>query len=229
MTKLAPVSRVRAWASFGAVGLAIALDVLLFKLYWRGLLDSTVVSALRITNGVGAMAAVAILLRLSRVNMGLRLESDIPWRLVFKWGWRAAAAFVGIFLMSVWVTAWTRGTCSLYPLVRPVHPEVIASAALLAPLVEEPLYRGALCPAAHSVLGRRGGIVACGVVFGGLHVVYGNPGIDNLTAGFLFGWLFYWSRSLLIPSLVHGVGNGLLFGLLYLVRRFYDLDAMCGG
>ena len=224
----APLPRHRAWLSLGVVAVSIAVDVTLFRFYWRGLLDDTTVSTLRVANGAGAMAIVSVLLRRSRVDMGLRFESDIPWRLVLKWGIRGAGAFVALFAVWVGAFAQLRGACALR-VIPSFGVEYILSGALVAPLVEEPLYRGALCPAAHSVLGRRGGIVVSGAVFGGLHVIYGNAGIANLTAGFLFGWLFYWSRSLLVPSLVHGAGNGLLFGLQYLTRWFYEVDATtCG-
>jgi len=58
-----------------------------------------------------------------------------------------------------------------------------------------------------ALLGPRGTIVASGLLFGALHVLYGNPGPDNLLAGFLLAWTYLRSGSILVPFALHALGN----------------------
>lgn len=88
----------------------------------------------------------------------------------------------------------------------------IRHACLPTPIAEEGIYRLVLCVPFAALIGRKGTIVVSGCVFAALHVVYGNPGIDNAVAGFLLGWVFLKSRSLLVPIAWHSLGN-LLVGL----------------
>ena len=48
---------------------------------------------------------------------------------------------------------------------------------------------------------------ASGLLFGGLHVLYGNPGPDNLVAGFFLAWAILKSGSILVPLALHALGN----------------------
>jgi uncharacterized protein len=45
------------------------------------------------------------------------------------------------------------------------------------------------------------------VVFALLHVAYGNPGIDNTIGGFILTWAFLKSETILVPIVLHGLGN----------------------
>jgi membrane protease YdiL (CAAX protease family) len=50
-------------------------------------------------------------------------------------------------------------------------------------------------------------IAASGVLFGLLHVVYGNPSPENLVGGFFLAWAYLKSESILIPFILHAGGN----------------------
>jgi len=76
-----------------------------------------------------------------------------------------------------------------------------------APLVEELVWRGAVCPAAVALLGPWGAVAASGAGFAALHVVYGNPAPDNLVAGFFLAWAHLRSGSLAVPIALHSLGN----------------------
>jgi membrane protease YdiL (CAAX protease family) len=78
---------------------------------------------------------------------------------------------------------------------------------VLAPVLEEILYRGLLCTAAEPVLGRRGAIVCSGLIFALAHLIANKLNLATLTAGFLLSWAFLRSRSLWIPLGFHAAGN----------------------
>jgi uncharacterized protein len=75
-----------------------------------------------------------------------------------------------------------------------------------APLLEEPIYRLALCvPLA--CLWPRSTIAASGFIFAYLHVLYGKAAPDNQIAGFFLAWAYLKSGSLLVPIGLHSLGN----------------------
>ena len=80
-------------------------------------------------------------------------------------------------------------------------------ALLWAPISEEAIYRLVLCVAAAALVGRRATIVVSGCVFAALHVAYGNVGPDNAIAGFILGWAFLESRTIVVPVALHSLGN----------------------
>jgi membrane protease YdiL (CAAX protease family) len=88
----------------------------------------------------------------------------------------------------------------------------IRHACLPTSIAEEGIYRLVLCVPFAALIGPRWTIVVSGCVFAALHVVYGNLGVDNAIAGFILGWAFLKSRSLLVPVAWHSLGN-LLVGL----------------
>ncbi|WP_406694380.1 CPBP family intramembrane glutamic endopeptidase [Singulisphaera sp. Ch08] len=78
---------------------------------------------------------------------------------------------------------------------------------VFAPLLEETIYRIALCVPLATVVGPRWAIVASGVVFGLLHVAYGNPSPENLLGGFFLAWAYLRCGSVCGPILLHSTGN----------------------
>lgn len=59
----------------------------------------------------------------------------------------------------------------------------------------------------HANTYRRTAIVVSGVVFGGLHVVNGNPSPENLVGGLFLAWAYLKSGTIYIPILLHSLGN----------------------
>lgn len=78
---------------------------------------------------------------------------------------------------------------------------------VLAPIVEELIYRAVLVPAILPILGPWGAIAASGIAFAGLHQAYGNPGPDNQVAGFILAWAYLRSGAIWVPVALHSLGN----------------------
>jgi uncharacterized protein len=88
-----------------------------------------------------------------------------------------------------------------------------------APLLEEPIFRLAICPPVTASLGPIAAIAISGTTFGGLHILGGTLGPDNLIAGFVLAWAFLKSGSLTVPIALHSLGN--LFVVRYHTAYFY--------
>jgi membrane protease YdiL (CAAX protease family) len=90
-----------------------------------------------------------------------------------------------------------------------------------APLFEEAFFRGVLQP---TLLGRLSvpiGIGIQGVVFGAVHYTLGAPALQNAmtivaitVAGMGFGWLAWWSRTLVTAVFAHATFNAIAVGFL---------------
>ncbi len=78
---------------------------------------------------------------------------------------------------------------------------------LVAPTVEEAVYRLLACGLVAAILGKKTTIALSGVLFGYLHVLYGNPSPENLVGGFFLAWSFLKSETILVPVALHSVGN----------------------
>lgn len=110
------------------------------------------------------------------------------------------------------------------------NPEILlvlipASLLVIGPF-EELLYRNVIQKALYDTFSRAGAIVAGSVIFAGVHVLAyatAGPGAVIASLGVIFGLslvlgtLYERTDNLLVPSVVHGVYNAILFGNLYLV------------
>jgi membrane protease YdiL (CAAX protease family) len=76
-----------------------------------------------------------------------------------------------------------------------------------APLLEECLYRVVLCVPLVALVGSRWTIFISGIIFAALHFVYQLPRPDNFIAGYFLAWAFLKSGSILIPVVIHSLGN----------------------
>jgi membrane protease YdiL (CAAX protease family) len=90
-----------------------------------------------------------------------------------------------------------------------------------APVSEEIIFRTLLTLAILPTLGEWGTIVAGGVLFSLLHVLNGNPGPDNQIAGFMLGWTFIKSKTILVPLAMHAGGNLIALGFQIAAWYFY--------
>jgi len=90
---------------------------------------------------------------------------------------------------------------------------------VVAPTTEEIVFRLAICPPATAWVGPKTAIAISGVIFAAVHVLYGNPGPDNLLAGFFLAWAFLKSETLTVPMALHFLGNSCAFT--YQVFCFY--------
>jgi membrane protease YdiL (CAAX protease family) len=80
-----------------------------------------------------------------------------------------------------------------------------------APLLEEFLYRLIVCvPLA--IRSERIAIVGSGLLFAGLHFLYGNPSPENFVAGYFLAWCYLKSGTILVPIAFHAGGNAIALG-----------------
>jgi membrane protease YdiL (CAAX protease family) len=131
-------------------------------------------------------------------------------------GWRSWVK------VSLIVTAWALllwfllfGVASLFdwygprfPTLDPAKlPPMLVSSCVLAPVLEEAVYRYLLCTALAMRFRHRTVVFISGTLFGLLHFTYGNLAPTNLLAGYLLSWAYLMSSSLWIPVVWHAVGN----------------------
>lgn len=123
--------------------------------------------------------------------------------------------------VSLIVTAWALlfwfiiyGIASFVPWMRnfqevdPAHvPQMLFPMCVLAPVIEEGVYRVLLCTVLAAKFRHRTVVVISGFAFAGLHALYGNLAPTNLVAGFLLSWAYLMSGSVWVPVLWHAVGN----------------------
>jgi len=93
-------------------------------------------------------------------------------------------------------------------------PVLVLSAVLVAPLFEELFFRGMVLPALAKRIGLWGGIVVSALLFGVVHL---NQAEDLLGGallllrlvplGILFGWLYHWRGTIVVPIVVHSIFN----------------------
>jgi membrane protease YdiL (CAAX protease family) len=85
---------------------------------------------------------------------------------------------------------------------------VLTTAAVLAPIAEEALFRGVVMPHLSRTLGPWPAIYASAFLFGTLHVAHGVMFVGPMVLGAILGWARLRSRSLLVPIALHATSNG---------------------
>jgi membrane protease YdiL (CAAX protease family) len=194
-------SRPRAAASALVALLIVVADL---GLVWRG--EHSYLGP-RAALAVGAPVIYLLLARGDPASVGLSLRPAVNRRYCLR-----ATLAMGVAIGACFILA--GGVYSLMgwevPIIRMAPAQFwpqFQHACVLAPAVEEGIYRVGLCCGAVVLLGARGAIVVSGLVFGALHILYGNPGPDNLVAGFFLAWAFLKSGSILVPVALHALGN----------------------
>jgi membrane protease YdiL (CAAX protease family) len=115
------------------------------------------------------------------------------------------------------------------PVVHPIYPIVFTEespwvlagiftlAVVVAPLTEEFFFRGFTLPALRRFSGRWGAILLTSGFFALIH-----PGINSFlpifVLGFLLGYLYEKTQSLVAPIAVHVIHNGTFVSLMFLMR-----------
>ena len=115
---------------------------------------------------------------------------------------------VGAFSIAVLLILSAAGHAVSFPALSPAHlPRALFHTCVIAPALEEPIYRLLFCVPFVALIGPRWTIACAGAVFAALHFAYGNPGADNFIAGYFLAWAYIKSESLLIPTALHSLGN----------------------
>jgi membrane protease YdiL (CAAX protease family) len=158
---------------------------------------------------LSGLAAAVIYLTLTRGDMascGLTLTPVQGWR---YWGKVTLAIGLIVACWLVLAVAAAKLMGKSWPIPQ-VAPDFVRTAfvwgCIRAPLLEEPIYRLALCVPLASRW-PRSTVVASGVLFAYLHVLYGNSAPDNQIAGFFLAWAYLKSGSILVPLGLHSLGN----------------------
>ena len=193
---------------------AVAADFLLIRQNW-----------FREARGSTALLAAAVLIGLLRGNLdsaGLRITPIQGWRY-----WIRATLLIGLIVAGILAVYGAVIVLSGHqPPIYSTPADAIFARFLgmcvFSPILEETIYRFVLCVPLAVLISARGTIAVSGLAFGLLHVVYGNPSPENLVAGFFLGWAFLKSGSILVPVILHSLGN--LCALVGQVATWYWLQ-----
>ncbi len=176
---------------------------------------ATAYSIPRIGLGVAVLIFMASLAGNDRGSVGFTLRARPSWSF-----WPKCTMFLGGFVLvgSLVVSAGLWMFDALPPLQSEFHSKdqivnFLWQGCLWAPVEEELLYRGALCVPLAALIGRRWTVLVAGLTFAALHYAYGNLGANHVFAGFVMGWAYLRSGSLLVPILLHSLGNLLIWFL----------------
>lgn len=160
----------------------------------------------------------SILARGNRRSFGLAMPMQ-GWT---YWGWLGTMLFLFfsilvVVLPIIWSLLGWR-TDGFFSLAENTN---FAEGGLHAPVLEEILYRFALCTVVAARWGPRAAIVLSGLLFAFAHIIYGNPNPFNVIGGFFLAWSFLKSNSILIPILFHALGNLYVFLVIQLLFPFF--------
>jgi uncharacterized protein len=166
---------------------------------------------------LAAIVLLAALARWDRGGIGLRLRPLQGARY-----WIKAALLIGLGVLALagvafLVARWLGWRVDPGYVDRARLPYLYLWSCIYVPIVEEGIYRLALCAPAVSLLRPWGTIVLSGAVFAAYHFVVRNPGPDNFVAGYFLAWAYLKSGSLLVPIALHSLGN--TFALLLRLAR----------
>lgn len=164
------------------------------------------------TEGRGVLAIIALAANVWIVqghlpSLGFRLTPAQGW-----WFWVRVTLPIGLAVgacIVVGLGAWVLSGRQL-PVYATSPGDVgtsLLAMCVFAPVLEETTYRLAVCMPLAVLLGPWKAVTASGLAFGGLHFAYGNPSPENLVGGFFLAWAYLKSESIVVPVLLHGLGN----------------------
>lgn len=140
-------------------------------------------------------------------SLGMCLAPTQGWRY-----WCILAPTVGLLVaclaapaIGIWLCfGWQMGINSSFDWN---YSGVTADIGVRAPITEELIYRMGVCAPVSAWLGPRTSIVISGVLFALIHVLYGNANPINVVSGFVLAWAYLKSNTILVPIILHGLGN----------------------
>jgi len=172
------------------------------------------------------IVAGGLLLALARgdtTRLGLRVRPTQGW-----WFWSKATllAGAGVFLLLVAdvIVMYAAGATEFGGMSFSMAVGLLRQACVDAPVFEEGVYRLCLCVGLVGLVGRWPTVAVGGAVFGLLHVMYGNPGPDNFLAGYLLGWAYFKSGTIVVPIVMHSLGNLSIFAAQVMLFEFAPLS-----
>ncbi|KIZ06244.1 hypothetical protein MNEG_1721 [Monoraphidium neglectum] len=106
------------------------------------------------------------------------------------------------------------GVAGMLTVDLPTYARLVAVTGVLAPLLEETLFRGFLLTSLSSFMSTPAAIFASSVAFGVAHLSLKDLPV-LIALGCLLGALYVRSRNLLTPMIVHGVWNSTVLTILF--------------
>lgn len=157
-----------------------------------------------------ALVAFAIIVYLSHGDLksiGLQSRPVQGWAVWVRTSIKIAFV-VAICIVTGWGLCYLAGYQIPFHLIPPSHfiPRLIHM-CFVAPVLEETIYRVIVCVPLVSVIGCWKTITVSGVLFALLHILYGNPSPENLIGGLFLAWAYLKSETILLPVLLHSLGN----------------------
>lgn len=142
-----------------------------------------------------------------RPSLGLTMRPRQGW--VY---WGKVTILIGVFMGFVVgggliVMRFKSGTFASFGRSPGHFVEALLPACVNAPIIEETIYRLILCVPAVCLLRPAGAIVLSGAVFAIFHFTSGVASPDNFVAGYILCWAYLKSGSLLVPIVLHALGN----------------------
>jgi membrane protease YdiL (CAAX protease family) len=131
------------------------------------------------------------------------------------------AAAAGFEAIGIKDDPTARGTADAVSQLLVLDPLTFASlfgtTAVLAPILEETVFRGFLLPSLAKIMPTPFAVLASAVAFGLVHLSPRDT--PQLTAlGILLGFSYVRSKNLLTPMMIHGAWNGTVLCILYYLQ-----------
>lgn len=186
--------------SLGVAVVVVVLDLLLVNC-------SYVYERYRLSLALFAFAVIVYLQEGNLKSLGLQPRPLQGWGI-----WVKTSVKIGLIILvcigAGWGIWYRLGHEIPFHFFQPRHFfYFLPGSCIEAPLQEETIYRFVICVSLNGVIGERKTIAVSGSLFALLHVFYGNPSPENLLGGFFLAWTYLKSETILIPVLLHSVGN----------------------
>jgi uncharacterized protein len=111
------------------------------------------------------------------------------------------------------------GVATIISLDLPTYVSLFLVTAVLAPILEETVFRGFLLPSLTKWFPVPLAVLVSAIAFGAAHLTPRD--FPQLTAlGILLGFSYVRSRNLLTPMMIHGAWNGTVLTLLFLLASY---------
>ena len=171
---------------------------------------------------IAAFVAIVWITDGDRISMGLRLTPKQGWILWIRMSAIIGAAVATCIGIGLGVATLAGKQIPIYTTEPSGIVPRFLDMCFVYPILEEAIYRVAVCVPLVPAVGCWRTIAMNGILFGVLHVAYGNPSPENLVGGFFLSWAYLKSESILIPFILHAGGNFVV--LLAQIAGWYVLE-----
>jgi membrane protease YdiL (CAAX protease family) len=169
---------------------------------------------LRGLNAGVALAVYIAIVKSPRADLGLQItvENGVHYWLKLGFVLAAIAIILGVAGIAILKLGYLGRAAENIPAVPPYAIyEQFRVMCIESPILEELLYRLIVCvPLA--IRSERIAIIGSGLLFAGLHFIYGNPSPENFLGGYFLAWSYLKSGTILVPIAFHAGGNGIALG-----------------